>query len=612
MNWRHFQAFVWLRWRLLANQWRRAGAFNAALMVVVSVAALASVIPLFLGGFALAVYAIPKAAPAHLMYAWDGLIGAFLLFWMIGLVTELQRNDPLSLSKFLHLPVSVNGAFLLNYLSSLLRLSLLFFGPLMAAFALALIYVKGWEQWPVVPLLAAFLLMVTALTYQFQGWLALLMSNPRRRRTVVVAMTMGVVLVAQLPNLLNLYAPWRSRPDADRATADLAKMGELRQALQVKEINLEDFTRQIKQINERSVADAERVRSEDAARLEKAVRIGNTALPVGWLPLGVMSAAEGRVAPALLGLLGMTLIGSVSLWRAYRTTIAVFQGQGSNRKGRMPVAREAVARHPGRLLIEARIPGLSEPVSAIALGGFWSLVRSPEAKIALLSPLILCVVFGSMLVQRRQDIPISFRPLIGIGAMVSVLFGLLQLMGNQFGVDRDGFRVFVLCAAPRRDILLGKNLTCAPVALGLSAILLAIVQVLAPMRVDHALSMVPQFVSMYLLFCVLANLLSIYSPFYNAAGTLKPANPKLTTILLQLALFLLLFPLCQGITMIPIGAEAALNALGWASGVPVCLLLAVAECVAIVFFYRASLGWLGSELQAREQRILETVTNRGV
>ncbi len=57
-------------------------------------------------------------------------------------------------------------------------------------------------------MLAAFLLMVTALTYQFQGWLASLMSNPRRRRTVIVATTLVFVLIFQLPNLLNFFAPW--------------------------------------------------------------------------------------------------------------------------------------------------------------------------------------------------------------------------------------------------------------------------------------------------------------------------------------------------------------------------------------------------------------------
>jgi len=183
-------------------------------------------------------------------------------------------------------------------------------------------------------------------------------------------------------------------------------------------------------------------------------------------------------------------------------------------------------------------------------------------------------------------------------------------MGNQFGIDRDGFRVFVLCAAPRRDILLGKNLAFLPAAFVLSAALLVVVQVLCPMRVDHALSMAPQFVSMFLLFCCLANLFSIYAPLYIAAGTLKPANPKLSTILLQLAMFLVLFPLCQGATMLPLGAEALLNALGYQSPVPVCLLLALAECAAVVLFYRATLGWLGGQLQSRERTILETVTNR--
>ena len=40
VNWQHLQAFVWLRWRLLVNQWRRAGAFNAVLMMIVTIGAL--------------------------------------------------------------------------------------------------------------------------------------------------------------------------------------------------------------------------------------------------------------------------------------------------------------------------------------------------------------------------------------------------------------------------------------------------------------------------------------------------------------------------------------------------------------------------------------------
>ncbi len=134
MNWEHFKAFVWLRWRLLYNQNRRAGVVNAVLTVIVVVGALLTAIPLFIGCLVLGIYAIPKAQPAHLMYVADGVVVAFLFFWMIGLITELQRTDPLSLSKFMHLPVSATGAFLINYLSSLLRLSLIIFLPVMLAF----------------------------------------------------------------------------------------------------------------------------------------------------------------------------------------------------------------------------------------------------------------------------------------------------------------------------------------------------------------------------------------------------------------------------------------------------------------------------------------------
>ncbi len=613
MNWRHFTAFVWLRWRLLRNHWRRAGALNSLLMLVVTLVALWLVVPLFLGAFVLGLYAIPKATPAQLMYAWDALICAFLLFWGVGLITDLQRNDPLSLSKFLHLPVSVQGAFLINYISSLARLSLLVFGPLMLAFALALVFVKGAVMWPVLPSLAAFLLMVTGPTYQFQGWLASLMSNPRRRRTVVVATTAVFVLIFQLPNLLSVYyAPRLTQQRSARLMIQLEESNKLQHALQAGQMAPEEVVRRLKELQERNVAEDQRATLEDSARMARTARLANTVLPPGWLPLGVRFAAEGRVAPSLLGLAGMTLIGAASLWRAYRTTLALYQGQATNRQGRLPAPRVEDRRGTGGRLLELRLPGLSEPVSAIALAGFRSLSRSPEAKMALLSPLFMGGIFGSMLFRGHHDVPESLRTLYGIGAIVLVLFGLLQLMSNMFGTDGSGFRVFVLCAAPRRDILLGKNLVHAPLAVVLSVVLLTALQFVYPMRLDHVLSMVPQFVSMYLLICLVANLISIHAPVFTAGGTLKPANPKLSTILLQMAMVLLLFPLSQGVTLLPLAIEAGLRAHGWGRDVPVCLLLALAECVAICVLYRFALNRLGERLQAREQWILETVTNRSL
>jgi ABC-2 type transport system permease protein len=612
VNWQHLRAFVWLRWRMTVNQWRRAGALNAVLLTIITFVLLLTVIPLFIGCFLLGLFAIPRAAPVHLMYAWDGLIVAFLFFWSVGLITELQRTEPLSLSKFLHLPVSVNGAFLINYLSSLFRLSLILFAPVMFAYALALVWVKGWPLLPVLPALLAFLLMVTALTYQLQGWLAALMSNPRRRRTVIVVTTAAFILIVQLPNLLNYFAMGgmaRQRIDQMKTSAD--EMQTLFRAAQSQKLDPAEVTRRQQEILKKielQKQESDRI----SARWEQTARLANEIIPFGWLPIGVASAAEGRVLPSILGLLGMTLIGTFSLWRAYRTTVGLYVGQTSNRKERAvaKIAPPSSDRKPSTLLLEARLPGLSEPVSAIALGSLRSLIRSPEAKMMLLTPLIMVPIFGSGVFRARHDMAELVRPLVAIGGMGIVLLGLMQLMGNQFGFDRDGFRVFVLCAASRRDILLGKNLAFAPVALGLAAILLAAVQVLCPLRIDHFVAMFPQYVSMFLLFCLFTNLLSIYAPFPIAAGSLKPSNPKTSTVLLQLVMTLFLLPLTQGPTLLPLGIEALLRQIGWPAAAPIYLILSLVECAVVVLIYALSLELLGNLFQAREQSILETVTKR--
>ncbi len=127
----------------------------------------------------------------------------------------------------------------------------------------------------------------------------------------------------------------------------------------------------------------------------------------------------------------------------------------------------------------------------------------------LLTPFILLVIFGSMFLVRRVDLPQAARPLLPFGAMMMILFSLSQLIGNQFGFDRNGFRVFVLCPARRRDILLGKNLAVAPLALTLGTGAAVFVQIVYPMRFDHFLALAPRFVAMYLLYCLPANALSI-------------------------------------------------------------------------------------------------------
>jgi ABC-2 type transport system permease protein len=616
VNWQHLRAFVWLRWRLLFNQWRRAGALNVVLLTILTVGALATAIPLLVGSFMLGTYLIPKATPVQLMYVWDGLIGAFLIFWLVGLATELQRTEPISLSKFLHLPVSVSGVFLINYLSSLVRLSLIIVGPVMLGYALALVAVEGLSMLLVIPLLAAFLLMVTAVTYQFQGWLAALMSNPRRRRTVVMITTLAIVLLAQLPQLINFVGPWRQHQRGGGGAALFSKkLEELRNEAEKNRLDPAEQIRRLRQATEEQQRGIRQANQDGLERIEQTARLVNMVLPVGWLPYGVITAAQGNVLPSVLGLLGMTVIGAASLRRAYRTTVGLYQGAFNRGTSEVKLAdlEAATAGVPAKRprLLEARVPGASEPVSAVALANLLSVLRSPEGKMMMLGPLITTVFFGWIASRGRDSIPETLRPLVVIGGLSMLLMGLMQVMGNQFGFDRDGFRVYILSAMRRRDILLGKHLSFAPLALGAGVVLIVVAQAVCPLRVDHCLAMIPQYLSMFLLSYLLAALLSIYAPVYIAPGSLKPANPKLTGILLQLVVVLFLFPLVQAATLLPLGAEALLRAFGKGYGIPVFLLFSLLQLAIVGTIYRLIMEGLGNALQAREPMILASVTKSG-
>lgn len=568
MNLEHMRAFLWLRWRLFLHQMQRGGELNAVLNVFMVIGASFLGVNLLIGSFLVGLFAFDEARPDVFMYVWDGIVVVFVFVWLIGLLTELQRSEALSLDKFLHLPVSVAGVFLLNYLSSLLSINLIVFVPLTVGLTLGLVFGKGPAMLLLLPMLAGFFLMVTALSYQFQGWLASLMADKRRRRAVIVMVTLLIVLVFQSPTLIGMFIARESRHGEAWA---------------------KNMTRE---------------------QAEQTISLANLALPIGWLPLGAKGLAEGNVVPALLGTLGLSLIGAASLWRGYRTAVRIYTGDFSAGKNQtLPgPARLPKIEKPSVELLERTIPWVSESAAAIAFAGFRSLVRAPEAKLLLLTPIIVVVVFAAIYMNGTAEVPIAVRPLLAFGSLTLILFTLSQLVGNQFGFDRTGFRAFVLSPVSRREILLGKNLAIAPLALTMGVLALAVGQGLFPVRVDRFLALLPQLLSMYLVFCALANWLSIFSPMHMPTGAMKPTNAKLIPLLCNMLFIMSLSPSLL-LTMLPHGIELILELLG-VVGLPIGLLLSVLECTAVVWVYRKMLTWQGRVLQAREQRILEIVTTR--
>jgi hypothetical protein len=570
--------------------------------------------------FAVGMSLLPNEWPAWLVFVWDGLVLMFLGSWLMGVLTDLQRTEPLSLDKFLHLPVSPRGIFCLNYLSSLFSLSMIVFLPMMVGFAMSLIGRYGSRMTLVLALIAAFFLMVTAVTHQFRGWLASLMTNKRTKRTVITIVTISIVVLSQIPNILDMTL-FRQREVESRAVKIKLRrqQDELDRSLARGEIDSTEHEDAIKEIEFRAVA----IKSKSREELAQMGRIANGVLPPLWLPAGIEGTANRRWLVASTCLLGMITVGGFSLWRSYRTTLKLYQG-GFERVSR----KQAAARLPGSQnlaggadkrgaiselrparWLERKIPGLTEHQSAVAVMSLRNLTRAPEAKLAMFAPLAALLLIGFMILFRsKEPIWIDLRPLTGIGACFFAMIGASQLIQNQFGFDRDGFRAFLLSPITERDLLIGKNAALTPVALILGSIALTAVQIAMPMRWSHFVATFFQLGTVFLISCMVGNLMSIVVPMAVASGSLKPTNLKFGAALLQLLIFLLA-PLGMLPALLPLGIEIMFAGVSGWGGIPIYLICSAGYLTAMWFVYGRVVSYQGNLLRTRKWKILETIVN---
>ncbi|HLQ79126.1 MAG TPA: ABC transporter permease, partial [Terriglobia bacterium] len=541
MNWEHLRAFLWLQSRINANKTKRMGGLTVAIHSVLWVLAVVVAAGAFAGFFSIGFYLLGSQSAVTVMYVWDGVVGAFLFFWLLMLSMELQRSELLPIEKFLHYPASISSLFLINFVASIIneRLSTFFFLPAMLGLSLGLSASRGAAMLWLFPLTFGFLLMVTAVTHQFRGWLAVIMMNKRHRRNVIAIVTFVSIAIFQLPGLSSRFFTSR------RARSSIA--------------------------------------GTNSEQAENLVTTANMVLPIGWLPYGARAASEGRYLAAALGFAGMTLIGALSLRRSYRTTMRLYTGNygsGKTVKRRtVPAPRiepaQTVSPVPGKVatsrvpFMELKFPRVSEQASAVAVAAFRSMMRAPESKMVLISPVILLLFFGTSILRMSVNPSEFARPLMATAVLLMILFGTTSLGMNQFAFDRSGFRNFVLSSVSRREILLGKNLAMIPVTLGLAVVAVILFQYFVPMRIDHFIAVLMQMITMYLLDCLYANFLSIVNPHAVASGSLRPAGKQTGKMFLYGLLTFVLFPMALAPSMIPLGAEYLFHLAGWYSGVPV-------------------------------------------
>ena len=424
--------------------------------------------------------------------------------------------------------------------------------------------------------------MISAWTYCLRGWLAAMMSNPRRRRAIIMGITLAFILIAQVPNFyFNVFG---GRPRFERPKgATPAEVQRARAARQV----------------------AEKATVNQLIAIQKFI-------PPLWLPYGALGLAEHRVRPALLGTLGCLGLGALGLRRAYRSTVRFYQGETGGQAGArvaapIPAATAAPA-NARKTLLELRLPLIPEPAAIVALGTFRSMLRAPEVKMAWGTSFLVTVIIGaSLLFRAAPKIPPAAKPFMVTGAMAFSLFMLVQFLANQFGFDRQGFRAFVLSPVDRRLILLGKNLATWPVGATFGLLLLATISIWLRLPLLAAVAAVFQLVTLLLVGSLVGNLLSILVPFRVEAGSLKPTKmPALAT--LTMILCQLLFPLVMVPVFVPPLLEWLWQLAGWPVWVPVNLILSVLLATLTALLYWQTLEAYGRLLQRREIRILNIVT----
>jgi hypothetical protein len=582
VNREQLKTILWLRWRLTRNQWQRAGGFGAVLVVIVAVSAVVMGAATFVGGLLGAALGLGDAKPMVVMGIWFGVTVAFLLFWLIGLLAELQRSETIDLQRLMHLPVALGQMFVINYVASHLALSIILMVPAMTGLALGLVYSRGPVMLLLLPLAWSMVFMISAWTYCLRGWLATLMSNPRRRRTIIMGITLAFILMFQLPNLYFNVLGGRKRFEPLKGAT-----------------------------SKEMYRDYEAHKARDKANVNQLIE-AQKFIPPLWLPYGALGLAEHRVLPALLGTFGCLGLGALGLRRAYRSTVKFYRGEigGLAAAPVVPSVTSANASpaKAGKSLLEFRIPYVPEQAAVVALGTFRSMLRAPEVKMAWGTAFIVTVILGASVFWRAAPkIPTVAKPFIVTGAMTFSIFMLVQFLANQFGFDRQGFRAFVLSPVERRLILLGKNLATWPVGATFGLLLLAMISFWLRLPILATVAAVFQLVTLLLLGSLAGNLLSILVPFHIAAGSMKPTKmPALA--MLTMVIFQLLFPVVMVPVFVPPLLELLWRLAGWPVLVPVNLILSVLLATLTATLYWQTLGSLGRLLQQREIKILTIVS----
>ncbi len=545
MNWKQLTGPIELRFRLIKNQIVKGGTFNTAFLTVAFILLIFMSVVSFLGTVIGGALLLGPLRAEWIVLTWNVATLVFIGSSIFELMNSVQQNDAIEIDRLLHLPLTMGGAFSLNYLSSLASLNMLMLAPIVIGLAIAMPIAKGWHCFIAIPLSVSFLFMVTALMFQLRGWFAGLAKNKRTKGWLMIVVPFALVALIL-------------------AMTEFAKSSPIQTVI-----------------------------SEN---------------PLGFMTLGIDAAnRNANLLPGLIGTACMTTIGVLSLFLAYRKSMKQYTGADiatrSNTRKVLAATWEQSSQFnklpwtskPESAVALAELKCLRRAPEILAA------VIPLIAAIIFGSPYLIGI--------EGYNVSPFFKTQLPVAVIFLTLIGFPAFLFSTYSYDRDGFRAFMLSPLPRETILHGKNLAVGIPTVICGWVSLLVLQIFLPVGPIWFLASLIQVPAAFLLMCFAGHIVSIFTPIGFKRGSMQPVNLKLVPaiaiyvgVLVGPMLAVLPASFAQELSRFAgfyFGASFA-----W-----LYVLISVIQLAVTWVIYRKSLPMIASWLWNREPEILEMVAN---
>ncbi len=546
MNWRQLLALIKVRFQLTKNQVGKGGRFNALLYSIVCFVAMGlSMVAFFVaawGGY----FLFGRIRDPGIFFVWNLVtvsVAAVAFFDFIG---TIQKNDVIEIERLLHLPTRFGGAFVINFLSSMVNFQTMVLFPAIMGLAVAMPLAKGWSCAVAVPLAAAFILMIFSATYWARAWLMARAQNQRVRGWLAIALPFAMIavfmLVAEYADFVSPYS-----------------------------------------------------------------FLGKS--PVGPISLGIESAmTDGSLVNAALGTCSMLAVAAGALVFSWRSSLKKLTGESSAATANTKSAKSEDWINMRQFTQLPLMSPYASAVANCTIKSLLRAPEVLAALLPVAAALFLGAPY--LLGWEGYEVSELVRESIPMMSIFLTLIGFPAFLFSTFSYDRDGFRAYVLSPAPRKEILHGHNVGIGILTFACGAATLGLVQCFFPCGPGWFLGHLIQILSSYLLLALLGNLISVFLPIGFKRGSMTPVNVKILPmvaiyvgVLIGPALAMTPTSICWSLAKLLYFSSISFPS-GWAY-----LLLSLVQLGIVLPVYKLCQAPLGNSLWDQETEIVQVVAN---